>query len=174
VTLGLARASAEPVGRRRRTVYQITPAGRRALAAWLAAPAAPGPAIVMESEHLLKLFYADHGSRDDLLATLADLKRWVESDLVEHSAVARSYLLGQGAFPERAAVITVGGKLLFDLSLAVQNWADWALKLVRGWPDDPSQAPTDWAALETVAQHLPPRPEAGAATSADRSRRRRR
>jgi hypothetical protein len=50
-----------------------------ALAAWLAAAPAPGPANVMESEHLLKLFYADHGTRDDLLAALTELRRWAES-----------------------------------------------------------------------------------------------
>jgi DNA-binding PadR family transcriptional regulator len=158
VTLGLAKATSESVGRRRRTVYAITPAGRRALSAWLASPAAPGPAIVMESVHLLKIFYADHGTRDDLLATLTDLKRWVESDLAEHSAVARSYLLGQGPFPERAPVLTLGGKLLFDLALAVQQWLNWALELVETWPDDPSEAATNWAALEIVARHLPPWP----------------
>jgi hypothetical protein len=111
----------------------------------------------MESEHLLKLFYADHGSRDDLLATLTDLKRWAESDLAEHSAVARSYLLGKGPFPERAPVLAVGGILLFDLALAVQQWADWAIEVVQAWPHDPSQAPTDWAAFEIVAQQLPSR-----------------
>jgi PadR family transcriptional regulator, regulatory protein AphA len=158
LALGLAEATVETVGRRRRTVYVITPAGRRALRAWLAAPSAPGPAIVMESEHLLKLFYADHGTRDDLLATLTDLKKWAESDLAEHSAVARSYLLGEGDFQERAPVLAIGGKLLFDLTLAVEQWADWALQLVQGWPEDPSQAPTEWTAFETVAQHLPSRP----------------
>ena len=32
---GLASAASEPRGQRRRTVYTITPAGRRALAGWL-------------------------------------------------------------------------------------------------------------------------------------------
>jgi hypothetical protein len=45
--------------------------------------------------------------------------------------------------------------VLFDLALAVQQWADWAIEVVQAWPDDPSQAPTDWAAFEIVAQHLP-------------------
>ena len=37
---GFASASSEPRGRRRRTVYSITPAGREALAAWIGLPAA--------------------------------------------------------------------------------------------------------------------------------------
>ena len=56
VELGLAAAGTEPVGRRPRTVYAITPAGRRALAGWLAEPGA-GP--VIEFEQLLKVCFAD-------------------------------------------------------------------------------------------------------------------
>src|SRR6516165_1624307 len=38
VAHGLATATRDKVGRRPRTVYRITPAGRRALKAWLAVP----------------------------------------------------------------------------------------------------------------------------------------
>lgn len=41
-------------------------------------------------------------------------------------------------------MLAVGGKLLFDLAVAVQQWADWAIEVVQAWPDGPSQAPTDW------------------------------
>src|SRR4051812_45245425 len=62
VALGLAKATADPVGNRPRTAYTITPRGRRALAGWLGEPGA-GP--VLEFEGLLKLFFAEHGSRDN-------------------------------------------------------------------------------------------------------------
>jgi hypothetical protein len=52
----------------------------------------------MKSEHLLKLLYADYGTRDDLLATLTDLKRWAESDLAEHSAVPGATCLARVPF----------------------------------------------------------------------------
>ena len=65
---GLAWGREESVGDRPRTVYSITRAGRRALAQWLAEPAA-GP--VLESEHLVKIFFSDQGTREDALATLA-------------------------------------------------------------------------------------------------------
>jgi hypothetical protein len=70
--------------------------------------------------------------------------------------LARSYLLDKGPFPKRTPVLAVGGKLLFDLALAVQQWADWAIEVVQA-RHDPSQAPTDWAAFEIVARHLPSR-----------------
>jgi DNA-binding PadR family transcriptional regulator len=170
VTLGLAQASTEPTGRRRRTVYTITTAGREALRGWLAAPGPPGPAIVMESEQLLKVFYADSGSRDDLLATLAHVQRWARGDLVEHATVARSYLLGEGPFPDRAAILALGGKLLFDLAVTVEQWTMWAVDVVHTWPSEPSKAEPDWTALETAAHYLPPRDQADADATAQSAR----
>ena len=40
---GLARAADDAVGKRSRTIYTITPKGRRALRAWVAEPACPYP-----------------------------------------------------------------------------------------------------------------------------------
>lgn len=62
VAHGYAIAREESVGRRPRTVYSITRAGRRALSRWLAEPG-DGPAV--EFEGLVKLIFADHGTRDD-------------------------------------------------------------------------------------------------------------
>src|SRR5215467_5626294 len=50
VAHGLARATAERRGQRHRTMYSITPRGRRALAAWLQQP---GTGPVLEFEQLL-------------------------------------------------------------------------------------------------------------------------
>jgi len=64
---GLARATKETTGKRPRTVYTITAKGRRALAAWIPTPSS-GP--VLEFEALVKLFYAEHGTKQDILDTL--------------------------------------------------------------------------------------------------------
>jgi DNA-binding MarR family transcriptional regulator len=48
VAAGLASSRTEATGRRRSTVYSITPAGREALAAWLAEPGA-GPLLECEA-----------------------------------------------------------------------------------------------------------------------------
>ena len=58
VELGLARSHTERLGRRPRTLYSITPAGRSAMRAWLA-EAGGGPSL--EFEAALKLFFADQG-----------------------------------------------------------------------------------------------------------------
>ena len=69
VARGLARATDDAVGKRNRTIYSITPKGRRALAAWLAEP---GEGPVLEFEQLMKVFFADHGTTDDLRRALDD------------------------------------------------------------------------------------------------------
>src|SRR5215210_198475 len=74
VTQGLATAAPGLYGRRPRTVYSITPRGRQALAEWLATDS---PSPVFESEHLLKIFYAESGSTENVLATLANLRAWI-------------------------------------------------------------------------------------------------
>jgi DNA-binding PadR family transcriptional regulator len=55
VTDGYAIARQEQTGERRRTVYRITPQGRKALREWLDAP---GGETRLESEPLLKVFFA--------------------------------------------------------------------------------------------------------------------
>jgi DNA-binding PadR family transcriptional regulator len=63
---GLLAEEREETGRRRRT-YQLTPAGRQALAAWLAAPSASLTEI--RDLPLLKLFFGALGDRDDARRT---------------------------------------------------------------------------------------------------------
>ena len=73
VAHGLAVATEETVGRRPRTVYTITPAGRRALRHWLGTP---GEGPILEFEQLLKVFFADHGTKTDALNAVATIKQW--------------------------------------------------------------------------------------------------
>lgn len=149
VARGLARADRELVGRRPRTVYTITDEGRRALRSWLSVPAT-GP--VLECEQLLKVFFADHGTTDDLRATLEQTRRWADGQAAEHAAVARGYLAGKGPFQERAAVLALTGGFLADFAEMVGRWAEHALQIVDDWPDDPRAAEPEWSVLERVAR----------------------
>jgi DNA-binding PadR family transcriptional regulator len=137
VALGLAKATADPVGNRPRTAYAITPKGRRALAAWLAEPGA-GP--VLEFEGLLKIFFAEHGTRDDALASILAARAWALERNEANLAVARAYRQGTGPFQERVAVTGILGRFLTDYYAMVKDWADWAAAVVSDWPDDPGNA----------------------------------
>lgn len=148
VRLGLARAKEEPVGNRPRTTYSITAKGRRALAAWVPTPGA-GPAL--EFEQLVKVFFAEHGSTQDLLATLKGLRIQTEERAARTGGISREYLAGEGAYPERLAWLILTGKFLDDFEQLVDNWTEWAIDVVQQWPDDVRDAEPDWTALQQMA-----------------------
>lgn len=157
VARGLAAASPEAVGKRPRTVYTITDEGRRALAAWMAAGSIPdrpeGP--VLEFEAMIRVFFAEHGSKADLAAAIEGVRAWAAERAAHGVAIPRQYLLGQGPFPERLPWLILAGTFLTDYLLAIGRWADWAAGVVETWPDeDVRAAPTDWAALEDMAERL--------------------
>ncbi|MFW3172437.1 PadR family transcriptional regulator [Geodermatophilus sp. CPCC 206100] len=148
VAHGLATARSEAVGQRSRTVYSITPEGRTALAAW---HREPGGGPVLEFEQLLKLSFAEHGSRADALATLAAARRWAEERNVENRSAAEAYASGNGPFPDRLPQNLLVGRFLTDFYRLVAEWADWATPLVEAWPEDPAAAGADAAqAAETA------------------------
>jgi PadR family transcriptional regulator AphA len=147
VDQGLARASREMTGERPRTVYSITPKGRRALARWLDQPGA-GP--VLEFEQILKVFFAEHGSKQGLLTNLHAAKAWSRQHVEENVAIGQAYLEGRGPFPERLAVILLTATFMSDFARLVGQWADWAESVVAGWPSDLSKAKPEMTALTAL------------------------
>ena len=139
--LGFAAVRDEGVGRRPRSVYRITPAGRRALEAWLAERPAP---FRMEFEAMLKVFFADQGTKEQLLGNVASVREWAEGELDRGRAFYASYLADGGPFPERLHVIALATDLYDRMLQAVQAWADDAERTVARWPStrdapDPSE-----------------------------------
>jgi DNA-binding PadR family transcriptional regulator len=137
VAHGLAKATSAPEGNRPRTVYRITPKGRRALAAWLEQPSAP-PAF--ESEAMVRATYAEYGDKDALLRTIAGLREHAEQLHAGAGAVVSSYLNGQGPFPDRAHIVALNGRFILDYIAMVRRWTDWAGAVVDRWPDTRSAA----------------------------------
>src|SRR4051794_20262293 len=111
VDAGLAVATSETVGLRPRTVYSITAAGRAALAEWLHVP---GDGPVLEFEQLLKVWFSDHGSKADALASLAAARVWAGERNEENKKAAAQYLTGEGPFQHRAAQTLLAGAFLTD------------------------------------------------------------
>jgi DNA-binding PadR family transcriptional regulator len=144
---GLAEAALGAHGRRPRTVYTITAAGRAALSGWLARESAEP---VFESEHVLKVFYAEQGSTADLLATLAHLREWVHEQTLVNIAVGSDYERGEGAYPERLATLQLTGRFLDDYLEMLDGWAAHAESVVASWPDDPGKARPDPRAIEEI------------------------
>jgi PadR family transcriptional regulator AphA len=85
---GLLVEEREEDGRRRRT-YAITEAGREALAGWLREPGAD----VMQFRDLavLKMFFSEFMSTDDLVAMAREQVRLYEQRLAEYAAISARY-----------------------------------------------------------------------------------
>lgn len=129
---GFARADAQPVGRRRRTVYSITPEGREALERWLSDPAA---GTRLESESLVKLMFADHGSKDDLLETLRRFREGAQARQRELGSIFREYLRGDDPFPGRVHLNVMAYRLLWSYAQTEIAWSDRALADAEHWTD---------------------------------------
>jgi DNA-binding PadR family transcriptional regulator len=130
VARGLAASHREYTGRRRSTVYSITPAGRDALAAWLELPGA-GPTY--EFEALLKVAFADHGSLAGLRTNLSAVRAWAEQEQALAAERLRDYAETGGPYPERLPVIALASRFYVEMAGAIARWADWADEASRDW-----------------------------------------
>lgn len=145
VDAGLATSREEWSGQRRRTVYSITAAGRSALADWLASPSSRQR---YESEALMKVLFAENGSRDDLLAAIASIADDAAAIVRHFVSIAAEYAAGDGQYPERFGLSGLAARLLLEQQTATLRWAAWAEQVVAGW-GTPLSAETDWG-VDTI------------------------
>lgn len=150
VAHGLATAAREFTGRRPRTVYAITDAGREALRRWLEEPG--GPPLV-EFEGLVKVLFAEQGTKQQLLATIGAIREQAQRTRDEHAALAADLAQTGGPFPDRLHVNSLVFKFMWEQTETVLRWAAWAAEEVAGWPDDISRAsaPAAAAVLDEAA-----------------------
>ncbi|MEX0796868.1 MAG: PadR family transcriptional regulator, partial [Acidimicrobiia bacterium] len=93
VGLGWATLAVEADGKRTRNRYTITPAGRCALKEWLATePDEPR----FEIEGILRVFYADQGTSQDLVNSLSATATSANAMLKEMVGFANEYLADGG------------------------------------------------------------------------------
>lgn len=140
VAHGLATATVEASGKRTRSVYAITPKGRRALSRWLAQPSA---APQFESEAIVRVLFAENGSTDDLLAAIRGLRAHAGTLRAEAVEVARGYVEGRGPFPHRVHLAALTGQFIIDYVRTLERWSLWAETEVERWPNttDPAVFP---------------------------------
>src|SRR5262245_1176731 len=117
---GLAKATEEYTGKRKRTVYTITAKGRRELKAWLRTPSAQPS---WENEALVKVFFADGGDLETLRRTLTEMGDGARARLAELGALAA----GEPLFPQRRHLNAVTIRLSQEQEEATLRWSQWAL-----------------------------------------------
>jgi len=149
----LAAASHERTGRRPRTVYSITEAGRRSLAAWMATPSAPPQ---FESEALVRISFPEGASKEVLLQNLADFRRQAEELERRLALQVSGYFEAEGGpFPDRLHVIALDGRFVYEYVQALLRWSHWAEREVEAWPSiDSPDLQSARATLQDIATRL--------------------
>src|SRR5512132_2899485 len=137
---GLVRVRREQVGRRSRTIYEITPEGREALRRQLATPPAPPQ---LEFEALQRLIFADQGSKQDLLAALDTTSQQVQQLLDDGLQQVRGYQADGGPFPQRLHLIILFSRFYADFLVLLRDWVALARREVASWPTTSELGLTD-------------------------------
>jgi DNA-binding PadR family transcriptional regulator len=142
---GLATATRQYTGQRPRTVYGITNHGRDELSRWLDRPPATRS---VEFEGMLKLFFADAGSLDQLTATLTAIERDAADRLAELAEVNKQNLAGTNKFPQRLHLSVLALRLHVEQEIVVYNWARWARDQAATWKSTRDPGVWDMVAAE--------------------------
>ena len=142
---GLATATRQYTGQRPRTVYGITDQGRDELSRWLDRPPATRS---VEFEGMLKLFFADAGSLDQLAATLAAIESDAADRLAELVEVNKQNLAGTNKFPQRLHLSVLALRLHVEQEIVVYNWARWAREQAATWTSTRDPGVWDMVAAE--------------------------
>jgi PadR family transcriptional regulator, regulatory protein AphA len=143
VAAGLATATEQVTGKRPRTVYAITGAGRDALHAWLGEPAAP-PSL--EFEAMVKVFFADGGTIDQLRQTLDQVRETAEARLAELERMIDEDEQPGYEFVGRLPINALGLRFHLDHERHLVEWATWAQAQVSTWRSPTDAAGWDWRA----------------------------
>ena len=128
---GLASAAVEMTGRRRSSVYDITPEGRAALADWLDGPSADPK---FESEAMVRVFFADAGTLEQLRRTLAEAAEAAERRVSVLSAMSDSLADDDYPYADRRHLNEIAMRFGLANHRAIAEWARWALAETDGWP----------------------------------------
>lgn len=133
VTAGLATATTELQGKRKRTVYSITEAGRDELERWLAAPIGKG--LQLEFEGLLRTFLAPFGSEEDLAATLDQIREQNAELQATAARIRLEYLEGRAPFQEYVTTRSMIYDFLESFNRLVDEWAERSQERIAAWTE---------------------------------------
>lgn len=144
----LVTAKREYVGKRPRTLYSITEAGRQTLREWLATPVSP---FAMDFEAMIRLFIAPLGTKEQLVATLEQVRDDAQEMLSFGGAVKQEFLDGRAVLQDQVYIRAHAVDFFISLLTTVDGWAERTLAEVQGWKDLSPDGKYD-RGLELMAQ----------------------
>jgi DNA-binding PadR family transcriptional regulator len=152
--MGLVAAKREYVGKRPRTVYSITEAGRQVLREWLATPVAP---FAMDFEAMIRLFIAPLGTKQQLVATLEQVRDDAQDMLGFAGAVKQEFLDGRATLQDQVYLRALAVDFFVSLLNTVDGWAERTLAEIEEWEDLSPDGKND-RGLQIMAQLPAPTP----------------
>lgn len=146
---GLANARTEANGRRERTVYSITPAGRSHLSAWLSTE--PGGSI-LESEPLLRILLGELGGLEDIERAVARIEEDAHQILAVGKVVSDEYVAGTAPFQDHVHLRSFIYDYLTQHATGMLDWADRTRSALAEWPALDEEARTERALARIAAR----------------------
>lgn len=146
VARGLATATTECVGKRPRTVYAITDAGRAELAAWLSEPAEPR---TTDFAAMLKVFFADAGNLEQLTDTLTGMEAEARNNITVLTTMARESL-ASFPFPNRLHLSASALRMCLDQEITIVRWVEWMREQSTHWTSTTDSG--NWSAEESLRE----------------------
>jgi PadR family transcriptional regulator, regulatory protein AphA len=146
VDAGFATATEEYTGNRARTVYTITRTGRKALRGWLDEPSAPP---TLEFEALVKVFFADGGSLEQLQTTLQAVEDEASARIAELRTMIEQGRESSYEFAVRRSINALALRFQLDHEALLVRWAAWARAQTSTWRSPTDSADWDWYAALT-------------------------
>jgi DNA-binding PadR family transcriptional regulator len=150
----LIAAKREFVGKRPRTVYSITGAGQEVLREWLDTPVSP---FAMDFEAMIRLFIAPLGTKEQIVATLEQVRSDAQEMLHFGGAVKQEFLQGRAVLQDQVYIRALAVDFFVSLLTTVDNWAERTLAEIEGW-EDLSPDGKNERGLEIVANLPAPTP----------------
>jgi DNA-binding PadR family transcriptional regulator len=132
--MGYATATTEYTGKRKRTLYRITEAGREALTSWLTTPPR---GVALEFEGLLRVLLAPFGRPQDTHAALQQVQADIVGLLQLSEVIAREYLEGRAPFQEHVYIRVFVWDFLTRYAQLVHDWAQQTDRLLQSWSSLP-------------------------------------
>ena len=155
---GFATVSVESTGKRTRSVYAITDEGRKALLAWLEQP---GNRLRTADDIMLRVFYANLGSKQQLLEQLATMREQIRSEYVALIEALEKHASGTYEFSQPAHLTRLVTRHELALMEARARWLADAEQEVASWPgtqltkeQEARVAKWYWTALDDTREAL--------------------
>jgi DNA-binding PadR family transcriptional regulator len=148
-SMGLLEANKSYTGKRARTVYSITEAGKEALREWLGTPISP---FSMDFEAMLRIWVAPLGTKDEIIGTLKQVRADVHEMLEFAGQVKQEFIDGINVTQDQAYLRALPVDFFTSLLNTVAAWVERTLAEIETWDDLMPSEEKNKRGLEKIRQ----------------------